>query len=132
MRNNRIIVLAFFTVFSMAAAKAEASDNSKELPVELKYAGHVHNQPLYKLVVNDNKALDEFSIQIRDEYGETLYDENIKAENYTKSFVLNTNEIGDETLYFEIINRTTGQSVSYEISRYSHLEKEEPVMAAAL
>ncbi len=121
--NNRIIVLAFFTVFSIAASPALANIGSKDLPVELKYTGHVNNQPMYKLVVAGNTEQDEFAIIIRDEDKNTLYRENIKGENFSKSFLLNTNEIGDGKLHFEIVSKKTKKSVVYEISRNTHVEE---------
>jgi len=122
-RNNRVIVIAFFTVFSIAAVPALANGGGKDLPVELKYTGHVNNQPLYKLVVAGNISQDEFTVIIRDEDNNTLYRENIKGENFSKSFLLNTNEIGDDTLHFEIISKKTKKSVVYEISRNTHVEE---------
>ena len=121
-RNNRIVVIAFFTVFTVTSAEATTHEPGNEFPVELKYAGNLNNQPLYKLVVTGNINLDEFSVIIRDEYSNILFSENIKAENFNKSFLLNTDEIGDDTLHFEIVNRKTKESVAYEINRYSHMQ----------
>lgn len=122
MRKNRIIVLAFFTVFSVGSSRAMAEGNNKGLSVELKYAGDIHNQPHYRLAVSGNTDLHPFTVNIRDQFNNLLFSENIQGENFTKSFVLNTNEIGDETICFEIVNKATKQSLTYEINRYSHLE----------
>jgi hypothetical protein len=105
--NNRIIAIAFFTVFSVASTLVLANDGNKVLPVELKYTGHVNNQPLYKLIVNGNTAHDEFTVIIRSENNDIVYSENIKGENFTKSFLLNTEEMGDDTLHFEIVSKNT-------------------------
>lgn len=121
-RNKRIIAIAFFTVFSVNSSKAMANNNNKESAINLKYAGDIYNQPLYKLTIGGNINWDEFTIIIRDEHSNTLFSENIRAENFSKSFLLNTEEIGDDTLHFEIVNKTTRQSVSYELNCYSHLE----------
>lgn len=122
--NNRIIAIAFFTVFSLASTVVLANDGNRVLPVELKYTGHVNNQPLYKLIVNGNTAHDEFIVIIRGANREVIYSENIKGENFTKSFLLNTEEMGDETLHFEIISKNTKKSVTYDINRNTHLEEE--------
>jgi len=122
--NNRIIAIAFFTVFSVASTAVLANDGSKVLPVELKYTGHVNNQPLYKLIVNGNTTHDEFTVIIKSENGDVVYRENIKGENFTKSFLLNTEEMGDDTLHFEIISKNTKKSVTYDINRNTHLEEE--------
>lgn len=122
--NNRIIAIAFFTVFSVASTVALANDGSKVLPIELKYTGHINSQPLYKLIVNGNTAHDEFIVIIKRDNGETIYRENIKGDNFTKSFLLNTEEMGDDTLHFEIVSKSTKKSVTYDINRNTHLEEE--------
>ncbi|MBL7743296.1 MAG: hypothetical protein JNN00_07425 [Chitinophagaceae bacterium] len=121
--NNRIVVIAFFTVFSVASLTASAN-GSKTLPIELKYTGHVNNQPLYKLIVKGNAEPDEFTISIRDSKGNILFRENIKGESFTKSFLLNTEEMGDDDLHFEISSKKTKKLVTYEINRHSHLVEE--------
>ena len=122
--NNRILAIAFFTVFSVASTAVLANDGSKVLPIELKYTGHVNNQPLYKLIVNGNTSHDEFTVIIRSANNDVVYKENIKGENFTKSFLLNTEEMGDDTLHFEIISKNTKKSVTYDINRNTHLEDE--------
>jgi hypothetical protein len=123
-RNNRIIILAFFTVFAIASSlTAKATGDNNELPVQLKYAGLVNNQPLYQLIVAGNGGVDEYTVVIRDEDKNTIYRENIKGESFIKSFVLNTDELGDDKLHFEIISKNTKKSVAYEVSRYTHVEE---------
>lgn len=120
--NNRLIILAFFTVFSVSSVTAFAGDK-EVLPVELKYTGQLNNRPLYKLIVAGNVQPDEFTIIIRDSQRNTLFKENIKGESFTKSFMLNTEEMGDDIFQFEVISKRTKKSVTYEISRDSHLEE---------
>jgi hypothetical protein len=127
-RNNRILVIAFFTVFSVSSLSTWAGDGSKTLPVELKYSGHINSQPLYKLIVKGNAEPDEFTIIIRDNERNILFSENIKGEHFSKSFLLNTEEMGDEALHFEIVSKKTKKSVAYEINRNSHLAEETAVV----
>ena len=115
--NNRLIALAFFTVFSVAMSPAAKAGENPVVPVELKYAGMIKDQPLFQLNFFGNASQDEFTIIIRDEYGSTLYKENIKGENFTKKFLINTDEIGDNTLRFEILCNKTKKSVTYEVNR---------------
>ena len=124
-RNNRLVVVAFFTVFSMAATQtAIASDSSRTVPVELKYIGNLHDQPLVQLTFTGNAEENEFTIIIRDEDGNSLYRENIKGENFYKKFLLNNDEIGESTLRFEIISRRTNKSVVFEVNRESRYVNE--------
>ncbi|MGB3088335.1 MAG: hypothetical protein WBB20_00095, partial [Chitinophagaceae bacterium] len=61
----------------------------------------------------------EFTISITDEYGNSLYREKIKGEVFSKKFLLNTDEIEDNTLRFEIFCNSTKKSVVYEINPQS-------------
>ena len=116
--NNRLIALAFFTVFSvLMSPAAKAGEENPAVPVELKFAGLIKNQPLFQLNFFGNAAQDEFTINIKDEYGNSLYKENIKGQHFTKKFLLNTDEIEDNTLRFEITCNKTKKSVTYEVNR---------------
>ncbi len=116
--NNRLIAIAFLTVFSLGTvAPASALEKSPVVPVVLKYTRQINNQPIFELSFNSNSLQDNFTIIINDEYGTELYRENIKAENFTKKFALNTDELGDSNIRFEIFCNKTKKSVSYEINR---------------
>ena len=124
-RNNRLIVLAFFTAFSVASAPAAmARDNNKTIPVEMEFMGRIKNQLLFKLNFAGNAEHNEFTIIIRDENNNTLYRENIKGEIFSKSFLLNSDEIGDDKLQFEIISKKSKESVVYEVNRHTRVEEE--------
>jgi hypothetical protein len=118
--NNRLIAIAFFTVFSVAAAPfVMASDSSynRVMPVELKLVGNINNQPIFQLTYAGNAEQDEFTIVIRDEDGNSLYRENIKGESFTKKFLLNKDEVGEGTLRFEISSKKFSKTVVYEVNR---------------
>src|SRR5687768_4795390 len=105
-RNNRLIVIAFFTVFSVSSVQdAIAGDNNKTIPVEMKFMGRLNDQLLFKLNFTGNADHNDFTIIIRDEKNHILYRDNIKGENFSKSFLLNTDEIGDTKLTFEVISK---------------------------
>lgn len=123
--NDRLIAIAFFTVFSMAAALvALANDSKKDLPVELKFLGNIKTQPLFQLNFYGNAEENDFNITIRDEDGTSLFSENIKGEVFSKKFLLNTEEIGDEAVRFEITGRKSKKTVVFEVSRNSHFVEE--------
>jgi hypothetical protein len=119
-KNNRLIALAFFTVFSVAMSPTVmAGGTNPVVPAELKFAGLIQNQPLFQLNVAGNALQDEFTIIITDEDGSTLYKENIKGQNFTKKFLLNTDELGDNIVRFEVFCNKTKKSVMYEVNRNS-------------
>jgi hypothetical protein len=116
--NNRLIAIAFFTVFTIAAApSAMAHEKNPAVPVELTFLGHIKNQPMFQLSFTGDASQNDFTILITDEYGNSLYRENIKAENFSKKFLLNTEELGDETLHFTIFCKNTKTSVEYAVNR---------------
>ena len=124
-RSNRLIVIAFFIVFTTGAASIAMANNSNYgIPVELKFLGTIKNQPLFELSFAGNPDHDEFTIIIRDEAGNSLYRENIKGENFTKKFLLNTDEIADEVLHFEVISKKSKKTVVYEVNRNSRFVEE--------
>ncbi|MGB3006018.1 MAG: hypothetical protein WBC06_05900 [Chitinophagaceae bacterium] len=124
-RNNRIIAIALLTAFSVAAApSAFATEKNPTVPVTMSFIGNINEQPVFQLTGAGSATQNEFTIVIRDEYGNSLYWENIKAENFTKKFVLNTDEIGDETLYFEIFCRNTKSTVKYTVNRHTRQVQE--------
>jgi hypothetical protein len=123
-RNKRVIMIAFFTAFSVASVPAMANDSHNPIPVEMKFMGYIKNQLLFKLNFAGTPEHNEFTVIIRDDQKNMLYRDNIKGENFSKSFLLNTEEIGDDTLQFEIINKKTKESVVYEVNRNSGVKEE--------
>jgi hypothetical protein len=90
----------------------------------MKFMGHLNNQLLFKLNFAGNAEQNEFTIIIRDEQNTTLYRENIKGENFSKSFLLNADELGDNKLTFEIISKKSKKSVVYEVNRKTSVAEE--------
>ena len=121
-RNNRLIVIAFFTVFSVSAASsAMANGSNNPLPVELKFIGNINNQQIFQLNFAGNAEENEFVINIRDEEGNLLYRENIKGEVFHKKFLLNNDEIGNGKLFFEITGKRSNKTVLFEVKHQSHV-----------
>jgi hypothetical protein len=124
-RNKRLIIVAFFTVFSIGSASvAMANDNNNALPVELKFIGTIKDQPLFQLSFAGNAEENDFTIIVRDEAGNSLYSENIKGENFYKKFLLNNEGTNDETLRFEIKSKRSNKTVVFEVNGQSHLVEE--------
>jgi hypothetical protein len=125
-KNNRLLAIAFFTVFSVAAMPAVLANggDKTKIPVELKLIGSVKNKPLFQLNFNGNPEDNEFIIIIRDDVGTSLYRENIKGEVFSKNFLVNTEEMGDASITFEVFSRKTNKNVVYEIRNNNHLVEE--------
>lgn len=120
--NNRLIAIAFLTVFSLGSASyGHASEKLPVVPVSLKYSGNINNQPIFELNFTGNAEQNSFTILISDEYGNSLYRENIKGEIFSKKFAINTDELGQSNLKFEIFCNKTKKSVVYEVNRNTRL-----------
>ena len=116
-RNNRLLAIAFITVFTVASAPAVMANGTKPvIPVELKLVGSIKNQPLFQLNFAGSPEDNEFTIIIRDEAGNSIYRENIKGEVFSKKFLINTEELGDTPIVFEIVSRKTNQHVTFQVN----------------
>ena len=119
MINTRLIAVALVAMFTVAvAAPAMANDDKKVIPVELKFIGNIQNQPLFHMTFNSTEQ-SEYTIIVRDEYGNVLYKENVKGGTFTKKFLLNTEELGDAELKFEVSGKDYEKPVVFEINKQS-------------
>ena len=60
-------------------------------------------------------------IVVRDENGNVLYRDKVKGGNVTKKFLLNTEELGDVAVQFEITGKKNEKTVIYEVNKKSRL-----------
>lgn len=119
MINTRLIALALVALFTVAfTAPALANDEKKVIPVELKFIGNIKSQPLFHMTFNSSEE-SEYTIIVRDEYGNVLYKENVKGGVFTKKFLLNTEELGDAELKFEVTGKNYEKPVVFEINKQS-------------
>lgn len=124
MINTRLIALALVALFTVAfTAPALANDEKKVIPVELKFVGNIKNQPLFHMTFNSTEE-SEYTIVVRDEYGNVLYKEIVKGGIFTKKFLLNTEELGDAELKFEVSGKNYEKPVVFEINKQSRFVQE--------
>ena len=109
------LTATFITLFSSAAL---ANDEKKDIPVELKFVGNLKNQPLFHLVFNSAEE-NEYTIIIRDDFGNIFYRENVKGTAFLKKFRLDTEEIDGAKLKFEISSKAFDKPVVFEINNQS-------------
>jgi hypothetical protein len=96
--------LALFVAFSFIATITSANDVKNDSTVaELKYVGLLKNQPIFQLDLNSIKE-EYFSISIKDQHGEILYSEKVKAKMFTRTFRLDTDNLDDAVLKVEVRN----------------------------
>jgi len=119
--NNRLILIAFFTVFATSVSSVALANDSTSrgntVPVELKFIGNVNDNALFQMNFFGNPEENEFNINIRDEFGNLVYRELIKGEVFSKKFLLNSDVLGDESVRFEITGRKSKKTVVFEVNR---------------
>lgn len=113
--NNKLIAAAFFTVFSLAMNSSAKAMDGKEVPASLNYVGQIENHQLFQLSVAGDASNDDFTIFIKDEYGNQIYRENIKSASFTKRFVFNADELSNSYLHFEVYSKKAKKSIIYAI-----------------
>ena len=115
--NTRIFAIALAVTFTTAFnSPALAIDEKKPIPVEMKFIGNVENQPVFELIFTGTEE-NEFTIVVRDEFKYELYRDNIKAGYVTKKFLLNTEELGDAAIQFEITDKKSNETVIFEVNK---------------
>ena len=120
-----IIATVLFSVLGFI--QVNASDTTLEtpaLPVELKFAGTFKNQPLVQLNFTGSTEDNAYSISVTDETGIVLYNADVKGGIFSKQFLLNTNDLGDAVLNFEITGRKSGKKVVYKVSRQTNVSEQ--------
>jgi hypothetical protein len=94
--------IALFVAFSFMTTVSWANDGTNDTPaVSLKYVGLVQNQPTFQLDLNSVEET-EFYVSIKDQHGRVIYNEKIKAKNFTRNFRLDTESLDDAILKVEV------------------------------
>jgi len=120
-----IIVASLFSLLTLTHVNAaDTTFGMNAVPVELKYAGTYKNQPVLMLNFSGSKEENQFSITIADQNGVVLYSTDAKGEKFSKQFILNTDELGDAVLKFEVSSRKTGKSVAFQVSRQTLISEQ--------
>ena len=115
--NTRIFAIALAVTFTTAfSSPAFAIDEKKPIPVEMKFIGNVNNQPVFEITFS-NAEETEFMIVVRDEFNYELYRDNIKAGHVTQKFLLNTEELGNAVIQFEITDKKSNETVIFEVNK---------------
>jgi hypothetical protein len=121
LRNNRLIAVAFLTFFTGTAAFA--SDTTRHHIVsgaELKFAGTYRNNPVFELIVTNDREEDTYTISITDMFGNLFYQDRLSARNFSKKFMLKTEDLVDDKLIFKIYSRNLNKTTLYEIGSRSY------------
>jgi hypothetical protein len=114
--NTRIFAIALAVTCTTAfSTPALAIEEKKTIPVELKFAGNIDNRPVFLLNFT-NTEVNEYTVIVRDNHGFVLYKDKVKGSNMTQKFIINTEDLGDGELTFEIIGKKTDKTAVYEVN----------------
>lgn len=118
--NYRNTALALVLAISgFMAPSLKATEDPKAIAVELQFLGQFRNKPVFQLNFTSSSTPMDYVLNIRDEFGNSLYRETLNSNIVSKKFLLNTDEIGDDTLRFEITEKKTNKTVVYEVNQDS-------------
>ena len=99
--------IALFFALSLFTTVASAKGEKKDPPVaQLKYIGNVGDQPVFQLDLSTDKE-DYFIISIKNQFGENIYSERVKAKVFTRKFRLDTESLQDDILRVEVRSEAT-------------------------
>jgi hypothetical protein len=116
---SKIIAIVFALSFSLASAESFAGSSS-DTPAELKYLGKVNNQRVFELKLNNSEE-DKFIITLLDLSGNIMYTGEATGTNISRTFRLNTDEIGSPDLKFEVRSKKSNTKTVYKVSTTSHV-----------
>jgi hypothetical protein len=119
--NTRIFAIALaITSTTALSTPALAIEDKKAIPVELTFLGNINNQPVIQLNFT-NTEVNEYTVVVRDSYGMVLYKDKVKGRNMTQKFILNTEDLGDGEVHFEITGTKNDKTARYEVNTVSRL-----------
>lgn len=129
---KQIKIFINFVIFSVLSftqvTGADTSVKTNSLPVELKVAGTFKNQPLVQLNFTGTSEDNVFKIVITDQAGIELYNSDVKGMVFSKQFLLNSDDLGDAILYFEITGKKSGKKVLYKVKRQQQITQQMDVV----
>jgi len=119
--------IALFFGLSLFTTVASAKGEKKDPPVaQLKYIGNVGDQPVFQLDLNTDKE-DHFIITIKNQFGESIYSERVKAKVFTRKFRLDTESLQDDTLRVEVRSGSNSKPEVFTINRNTRFVEETSV-----
>ncbi len=118
--NNRSMAIALLTLFTVAFSPVvNATEKKPAIPAEIKFVGKVQNNPVFELSVPGTGVQEEYIISVRDEHGNVMHVETVKAAGFTKKFMLSLDENNDGTNYsiqFVISTKSNKKSALYSVN----------------
>ncbi len=114
-----IITITAVLSLSFTTASIPTNDSIATADAELNFIGKEENQPIFKLVLNNNTAT-QFVVIVREGNGDIIFTERLKSGTKSRVYKLDTDNTELITgTTFEVVNKATKQSTVYKISNYN-------------
>ena len=126
MMNLRTVAMVVALISGVAVSAPAFANEGTSPAIELKFVGHSNNQLVFQLNLK-NAEEDEYTINITDKEGNTLYTERVKGINVVKKLIFNKEEIGDDALRVKVRSKKTNLTETYEINRSTRVVEETTV-----
>lgn len=112
---KKLFFIALACFLFVTTHSAFAGGGEKESGAELIAAGRINKQPLYQLRLN-NEQTTRFYILVKDAFGEILHEEWATGKNITRTYQLNTTELGNTAVVFEVYNTLGWLTGSFRVN----------------
>lgn len=121
--NPRIVTIALVALFTVAFTAPALANNEKDAaPVELKYLGKYNNQPVFEVsFVNAKVEGSEYIVVIRDSENNVLYKDVVKPGTLTRKYLLDTENVSDVAVQFEITEKKSNKTSVYAVNKSSRI-----------
>ena len=129
MKNNTRIPLSlcFALALAFSANAGPVIPINPNQQVELKYAGSIENNPVYRLNLINKDQKGTFLVSISDQYGVILYRESVSVANFSRKFLINRDELGNEPIRVEISFSGDKKVLLFEINSTTRTQTENTV-----
>lgn len=129
MKNNTRILLSlcFALALAFSANAGPVIPINPNQQVELKYAGSIENNPVYRLNLTNKDQKGTFLVSISDQYGDILYRESVSVANFSRKFLINRDELGNEPIRVEISFSGDKKVLLFEINSTTRTQTENTV-----
>lgn len=115
-----IAALVAVALFTTAFTTPPGEDDKQIIPVELKFAGTINKQPVFKLVFTNSETC-SYSVTIRDMEGMIWYKDKVKGIKLSRAYTMHAEEFGDRSFEIIVTGAKTDKTVIYKVDRSSKL-----------
>ncbi len=113
---NFALLLSLFLLVSFNASANNGGDKPAKANVELRYIGHIDNNPVIEITFNNSKET-VYSLIFKDDKGTILYSDKVRLAKGSKKYALNADELGYNTLSIEVKNRSNNIGEVFTVNR---------------